>query len=167
MIDPYFDVNPLCILPSRQTDLFPLQNLYQPLYITKKNSILAKPSRKSRIWKWKFHWFVTKNYISNSLEKLNQSKEIGNLINLTLSHYSYRHICLFYTANDSRRERVEKRKIKNPFLFYFSNIVFFHSTTLLQGVYNKTHRKKDKIFFVCRYPATEHYNNSNGDIFTS
>lgn len=82
-----------------------------------------------------YHKFLLFPFLS--YERLNQSKEIGNLINLTLSHYSARHIRLLNTVNGSRRERAKKKNQESIFIFQ-------HFIQLLQGVYNttNTHLKK-------------------------
>lgn len=67
-----------------------------------------------------------------SPERLNQSKEIGNLINLTLSHYTSRHIRLLNTANNSRRER--KTEEKSRIHFYFPTLYVLESLNVLQGI---------------------------------
>lgn len=67
--------------------------------------------------------------ISISLQRLNQSKEIGNLINLTLSHYSSRHIRLF---NGERFSEREQKKKNQESIFIFQHCIL--DSTVSQGV---------------------------------
>lgn len=97
---------------------------------------------------------VTNVFFFNSIERLNQSKEIGNLINLTLSHYSSRHIRLCLTQPTILGERAKKKNQESIFIFptlcVLDQFNFIYSKEFIT-LLNEKHGEKGQYFSIVVY----------------